>query len=249
MLISPKEGTNAFCLVRPPGHHAGYVGATAECGQHGFCFFNNVVLGAMHARLHWGLKRFAVIDIDVHYGNGTAELLEHDEDAFFASLHLKHNDFFPSDACIGDDVDTTNRVSIGLRPTQKKSKLSAPSLGPTGAAGFRQVLSTRILPRCKRFQPDLIFISAGFDGLASDPVGGDLGLSVEDYRWATEQIAKLATECCEGRLVSVLEGGYDIHGGSMSGLVQAVSAHVGVLMGKRAPASIAGQGSDAGRQK
>jgi acetoin utilization deacetylase AcuC-like enzyme len=236
--------------VRPPGHHAGYVGATAECGQHGFCFFNNVVLGATHARLQWGMKRFAVIDIDVHYGNGTAELLEHDEEAFFASLHLKHNDFFPSDACIGDDVDTKNRVSIGLQPNQKgKTSRGGSDTAATGAAAFRHVLSTRILPRCKEFQPDLIFISAGFDGLATDPVGGELGLSVEDYRWATEQIVQVAEECCEGRLVSVLEGGYDIDKGSMSGLVQAVDAHVGVLMGKSPPHNLVAERSEGGAQQ
>ena len=250
-------GTNAFCLVRPPGHHAGYVGATAKCGQNGFCFLNNVVLGATHARLSWGLKRFAVVDIDVHFGNGTAELLHNDSNAFFASVHMRHEDFFPSDDCIGPDVFSPTEVGVGLKPahfrnrTEEVQAVQADASSPPvasgvsgvegsscasklppyiGPKGFRTALMDHVFPRLRAFAPELIFISAGFDGLATDPLGGDLGLSPADYYWVTEQLVQIADECCGGRLVSVLEGGYDIEHAPSGGLVNAVEQHVQALI-------------------
>ena len=191
----------------------------------------------------WGMRRVAVIDIDCHYGNGTEELVRHDEDAFFASVHMKHNDFFPSDECIGKDVMTDRIVSIGLKPG--KMRFSAPAKADAdagasksdapyfaGSSGFRRALGQHVFPACRAFQPDLIFISAGFDGLATDPVGGDLGLSRDDYNWATMQIVEMANDVCAGRLVSVLEGGYDTNS-PHGGLVGAVEGHVRMLMQKK----------------
>ena len=249
-IVLSKSNANAFCLVRPPGHHAGYVGARAKCGQNGFCFLNNVVLGITHARLAWGLQRVAVIDIDVHYGNGTAELLRSDDQAFFASVHLKHDDFFPSDACIGPDIISPLEVSIGLKPlgyrkntdnvagldgadptkTLKAATKSVPVY--CGSKGFRAALDQHVLPACRKFDPDIIFISAGFDGLATDPLGSDLGLSPEDYFWITRKIVQLSSECCSGRVISVMEGGYDTVStrGRSCGLATAVERHVEALM-------------------
>ena len=233
-----KSNTNAFCLIRPPGHHAGYVGATAKCGQNGFCFLNNVVLGITHARLAWGVQRVAVIDIDVHYGNGTAELLRSDDQAFFASVHLKHEDFFPSDACIGPDIMSPLEVSIGLKPAGYRNTNNAAGAATEtvpvycGPKGFRDALEQHVLPACRRFNPDMVFISAGFDGLATDPLGSDLGLSPEDYFWITRQVVHLSAECCSGRVISVMEGGYDTVSarGRSCGLATAVQRHVEALM-------------------
>ena len=232
------------------------MGATAKCGQNGFCFLNNVVLGAMHARLAWGLKRFAVVDIDVHFGNGTAELLHGDPDAFFASVHMRHDNFFPSDDCIGPDVLSPTEVCVGLKPAHFRGKSdeglsdalptgdlctsaesgnnssgnSSKAPAYIGPKGFRAALTDHVFPRLRAFAPDLIFISAGFDGLATDPLGGDLGLSCADFYWVTEKMVQIADECCGGRLVSVMEGGYDIAHAPSGGLVQAVEHHVQALM-------------------
>jgi len=195
---------NAFCAVRPPGHHAD---ATTAMG---FCFFNNVVVGALHAREVHGLERAAIIDFDVHHGNGTQDLCHDDERLFYASTHQAP--LFPG---TGKPRETGIAHNIVNHPL------------PPGAGGeeFRSAMSERILPRLDAFRPDIIFISAGFDGHRGDPLA-DLNLLDEDFAWATREIMSIAEQRCGARIVSALEGGYDL-----AALASSAAAHVRALMG------------------
>ena len=209
------------------GHHAGRDGATQDCCTNGFCLLNNVVLGAMHARLRWGVRRVAVVDIDVHFGNGTAELLRDDDDAFFASVHMRTDDFYP--AGIGADANTPRYVSVGLAPCDDDHQLKPRELS-RGSQSFRAALTNKVFPALRTFAPELILISTGFDGLWSDPLGGTLRLCEDDFRWAAQQLVQVAhTSPAEGRLVSVLEGGYDVSPSTM-GVARCTKAHIEGLL-------------------
>ena len=196
------EGQNAFCAVRPPGHHAEAARAM------GFCLFNNVAVGALHAREHHGLARAAVIDFDVHHGNGTQATFAHDAELFYASTHQ-----FPHYPGTGsaDEQGVGNVVNAPLAPN-------------TGSAEFRQAMNDRILPALRDFAPDFTFISAGFDAHAADPLA-QLNLVEEDFAWATREIMDIAEASSKGRVVSTLEGGYDL-----DALGSSAAAHVRVLM-------------------
>lgn len=226
---------NVFCCVRPPGHHAGRYGNTTGCSQNGFCLLNNVVIGAMYARVVYGFRRVAVIDIDAHFGNGTAELLDGDENAFYASVHLQYDTpryFFPSSSCctLGCDRSDPNCVLVNIYPPTRSSSAASRSHFRRGRMAFRSAVMESVLPALRAFQPDFIFISAGFDGSSFDPVGGAMGLRTEDFHWATDLLRKAADEMCSGRLISVLEGGYDIDPVS-DALATSVEAHVIGLCG------------------
>jgi acetoin utilization deacetylase AcuC-like enzyme len=197
------EAGNAFVACRPPGHHA--LSARAM----GFCLFNNAAVAAHHARARHGADKIAVVDFDVHHGNGTEAIFWNDENAFFASSHE-----FPQYPGTGRESDRGAFDNI----------LNAPL--PTGSAGesFRRVWGERLLPALSDFGPDFIVISAGFDAHRDDPLGG-LGLVEEDFAWATREIAAVAAAACGGRLVSVLEGGYDLQA-----LGRSAAAHVRALM-------------------
>ena len=219
---------NVFCCIRPPGHHAGRYGNTIGCSQNGFCLLNNAAIGAMYARIKHGLRRIAIIDIDAHFGNGTAEILEGDPNAFYASVHMKFEKpryFFPSTECctLGSDRNDSNCVLVNVHPyVRTKSR--------RGRSGFRNAISDKIIPALRTFKPDIIIMSTGFDGVSSDPIGGYLGLRSIDFLWATELIRKTAEDICHGRLVSVLEGGYDVEG-PYDGLANCAEAHVLGLSG------------------
>jgi len=196
------EGANAFCAVRPPGHHA-------ESDQAmGFCLFNNVAIGAEHARRAHGLDRIAVIDFDVHHGNGTQHMFERDPRLFYASTHQWP--LYPGTGA-SEERGCGNIVNAPLPPG-------------AGSAEFREAMTARILPALERFQPDLIIISAGFDAHAADPLAM-LELVEADYGWVTKALADLAAVHCGGRLVSALEGGYDL-----AALSRSAAAHVRSLM-------------------
>lgn len=201
--IFAGEATNAFIAARPPGHHA-----TPERAM-GFCLFNSAAIAALHARAVHGAKRIAVVDFDVHHGNGTEAALWHDEDAFFASSHE-----YPQYPGSGRDSD---RGAFG-------NICNAPLPTGTGGDEFRRVWGERLLPAVAAFKPDFIAVSAGFDGHRADPVGGHL-LSEADYAWVTTEIVGLARQACAGRLVSFLEGGYDL-----KALAASVAAHVRALI-------------------
>ena len=196
------EAANAFCAVRPPGHHA------EPSRAMGFCLFNNVAVGALHAHVAHGLARVAVVDFDVHHGNGTQAAFEHDARLFFASTHQMP--LYPG-------TGSRNERGVG-------NIVNAPL--PPGASGadFRHVFAERVLPPLEDFRPDMLFISAGFDAHAADPLA-NLNLTAEDFAWATAKLVELAGRHCGGRIVSTLEGGYDLQA-----LASSVAAHLRELM-------------------
>ena len=196
------EAENAFCAVRPPGHHA------ESRRSMGFCLFNNVAVGALHAREALGADRVAVVDFDVHHGNGTQAIFWSDPSLFFASTHE-----FPLYPGTGraEETGCGNIVNVPLKPG-------------SGSAEFRAGMEGGVLPALSAFSPDLILVSAGFDAHESDPLA-TLRLVEDDYAWATERLCGIADEVCGGRLVATLEGGYDL-----DALAASVAAHVGVLM-------------------
>jgi acetoin utilization deacetylase AcuC-like enzyme len=196
------EADNAFCAVRPPGHHA-------EPGRPmGFCLFNNVAIGALRAREVHGLSRVAVVDFDVHHGNGTQARFEQDATLFYASTHQ-----FPLYPGTGAASETGvgNIVNVPLRPM-------------AGSRDFRLGFTREILPALDAFGPELLLISAGFDAHRRDPLA-QLQLDEADYTWATEQLLEIARRHAGGRVVSTLEGGYDL-----DALGASAAAHVRVLM-------------------
>lgn len=196
------EGSNAFCAVRPPGHHAEPERAM------GFCVFNNVAVGAAQARAVHGCRRVAVVDFDVHHGNGTQAMFEHDANSFFASTHQWP--FYPGTGASGER-------GVG-------NVVNVPLAAGSGSAEFRDAMRDEVLPALTAFGPDFVFISAGFDAHAADPLAG-LRFDESDYEWATAEIARVAATCCDGRLVSTLEGGYDL-----AALGSSCAAHVRALM-------------------
>lgn len=202
--VMAGEADNAFCAVRPPGHHAEPQRAM------GFCLFNNVAVGAEQARAVHGLARVAVVDFDVHHGNGTQAMFWDDGDLFFASTHQMP--LYPGSGSETERGRADNIVNVPLAPM-------------AGSAEFRQAMSGIVLPALVEFQPDFVFVSAGFDAHASDPLA-NLRFHEEDYAWATRELMAVARDCCEGRLVSTLEGGYDLEA-----LAASAAAHVRALMG------------------
>jgi len=194
---------NAFCAIRPPGHHA-------EPDQAmGFCLFNNVAIGALYARAKHGLQKIAVVDFDVHHGNGTQAMFEADADLFYASSH--QTPLYPG-------TGAPSETGVG-------NILNLPLMGGADGEDFRHVMGDLMLPALRAFKPDMIFISAGFDAHADDPLAG-LNLREADYGWATREIMRVADDVCDGRIVSTLEGGYDLEA-----LARSAQAHVRALMG------------------
>jgi acetoin utilization deacetylase AcuC-like enzyme len=200
--VVANEADNAFCAVRPPGHHAEPDRAM------GFCLFNNIAVGALRAREAHGLQRIAVIDFDVHHGNGTQAAFEADNALFYASTH--QSPLYPGTGSVGE-TGVGNLFNVPLRPM-------------AGSTQFRAAMSERILPALDAFRPEFVLISAGFDAHRSDPLA-QLLLDEEDYTWVTERLIEIADRHASGRLVSALEGGYDL-----PALGASVVAHVRALM-------------------
>ncbi|HEX4078513.1 MAG TPA: histone deacetylase family protein [Rhizomicrobium sp.] len=194
---------NAFCAVRPPGHHA------ERARSMGFCLFNNIAVGALHARAIYGLQRVAVVDFDVHHGNGTQDIFYGDADLFYASTHQ-----FPLYPGTGSSAERGIAGNI----------INAPLAPGAGSAEFRSAFDDLILPALETFSPQFVFISAGFDAHKSDPLAS-LRLVESDFAWATEQICAVAGRVCGGRVVSALEGGYDL-----DALARSAAAHVKAMI-------------------
>src|SRR5215469_6401061 len=196
------EADNAFCAVRPPGHHAEPERAM------GFCLFNNIAVGALRAREVHGLARAAVIDFDVHHGNGTQARFESDASLFYASTH--QYPLYPGTGA-ASETGVGNIVNVPLRPM-------------AGSRPFRLGVTDHILPALDAFRPQFVVISAGFDGHRSDPLA-QLMLEDADFAGITEKLLEIAARHAEGRLVATLEGGYDL-----TALGASVAAHVRALM-------------------
>lgn len=197
------EVANAFCAVRPPGHHAEPHRAM------GFCLFNNIAVGALHARAAHGLERIAVVDFDVHHGNGTQARFWHDRNLFYASTH--QSPLYPGTGRADERGVDGNILNVPL-----------PSMA--GSVAFRQAMSEAIVPALTRFAPEFLLISAGFDAHTNDPLAG-LRFSTDDFAWATAELVAVAKTHCDGRLVSTLEGGYDL-----DALAASAAAHVRSLL-------------------
>jgi len=197
------EADNAFCAVRPPGHHAEPRRAM------GFCLFNNIAVGALRAREVHGLTRVAAIDFDVHHGNGTQARFADDPTLFYASTH--QSPLYPGTGRESETGAANNIVNVPLPPM-------------SGSLQFRNGMTRVLLPALDRFQPELVLISAGFDAHRSDPLA-QLLLEEADYTWATGQLLDIARRHAAGRVVSTLEGGYDL-----AALGASAAAHVRALM-------------------
>jgi acetoin utilization deacetylase AcuC-like enzyme len=200
-LVLQQEVRAAFCAVRPPGHHA------TRNRAMGFCFFNNVAIAAAHALEHHGLERVAIVDFDVHHGNGTEDIFAGDRRVLFCSSF--EHPFYPFS---GADSTAANVVNLPL---------------PAGTDGtqFRRAVEQSWLPRLDAFAPQMILISAGFDGHAEDQMA-HFRLREPDYAWITRELSRLAERHGDGRIVSCLEGGYDL-----SALGRSVSTHIDELIG------------------
>ena len=201
--VVTKKADNAFCAMRPPGHHA----ETAR--PMGFCIFNQAAIAARYAQKQHGLGRVAVVDFDVHHGNGTQEIFWSDPTLMYCSTH--EMPLYPGTGAVAETGKHDNIVNAPLRAGD-------------GGDKFRAAMEQRILPRLLAFGPDLIVISAGFDAHMRDPLA-NLQLNEADFGWATREIMEIADTTAQSRVVSVLEGGYDLEG-----LSRSAAAHVIALM-------------------
>lgn len=200
--VVARRADNAFAQVRPCGHHA----ETARAM--GFCIFNNIAIAGMYARARHGLERIAVVDFDVHHGNGTQDIFWQDKDLFFASTHQMP--LYPGTGALAE-TGVGNIWNAPLRPGD-------------GGEPFRAAFESRILPALRSFSPDIVLISAGFDAHRDDPLA-NLALVEADFAWATEQLVEIAAKQSGGRLVSMLEGGYNL-----AALARSAAIHVKGLM-------------------
>lgn len=200
--VIEQRAANAFCQVRPPGHHA-----EADKAM-GFCLFSNAAIAGLYARAKHGAERVAVVDFDVHHGNGTQNIFWSDKDLFYGSTH--EMPLFPG-------TGAANETGVG-------NVHNAPLRSGDNGERFREAVESRILPALHNFGPDIIIVSAGFDAHQSDPLG-NVRLVEADFLWVTEQLTEMARKHSGGRIVSMLEGGYDLNA-----LAKSVAVHVNALM-------------------
>lgn len=199
--IFRNQADNVFCAVRPPGHHAERVESM------GFCFYNNVAVGALHALEHYGLDRVAIVDFDVHHGNGTVDVFRNDPRVMVCSSF--QHPFYP----------------WRYADSEWDHIINTPLDAHTGSFDFRKAIESSWLPALQKFRPQLLLISAGFDAHREDPMG-ELNLEDDDYHWITNLLMDVSKTYCNGHLVSVLEGGYDL-----SSLARSVHRHIEALQG------------------
>ena len=202
--VMAKKADNAFVATRPPGHHA------ETSRPMGFCLFNNAAIAARHAQKHHGLERAALVDFDVHHGNGSQEIFWADASVMYCSTH--QTPLYPGTGSPSERGEHDNIVNAPLRVGD-------------GGQQFREAFESTILPRLRAFRPGIIIVSAGFDAHMRDPLAS-LNLIEDDFGWATRKILDVAEASAGGRVVSVLEGGYDLEG-----LAGSAAAHVEALMG------------------
>ncbi len=202
--VMNKKARNAFVAVRPPGHHA----ETAR--PMGFCLFNNAAIAARYAQQRYELERAAIVDFDVHHGNGSQDIFWADKSVMYCSTH--EMPLYPGTGAVSERGDFNTIVN-------------APLSAGDGGDAFREAMDTVILPRLREFKPDILIISAGFDAHTRDPLA-NLNLVEADYNWITKKLMEIADASAQGRIVSLLEGGYDLQG-----LSRSVATHISALMG------------------
>jgi acetoin utilization deacetylase AcuC-like enzyme len=202
--VMNQKLSNAFVAVRPPGHHA----ETAR--PMGFCLFNNVAIAARYAQERYGVERAAIVDFDVHHGNGSQDIFWADKSVMYCSTH--EMPLYPGTGSVSERGEHNTIVN-------------APLSAGDGGDAFREAFETVILPRLRAFKPEFLVLSAGFDAHTRDPLA-NLNLVEADFTWVTKKLMDIANDNAQGRIVSVLEGGYDLEG-----LSRSVAAHVTALMG------------------
>ena len=200
-LVMSNTLSSAFCITRPPGHHA-----ERDKGM-GFCIFNNIAIASEYAKKHYKLKRVAIVDFDVHHGNGTENIIKDKKGTLFCSSY--QYPFYPFEMQESD------------RPPIINTPLDATTKGPE----FREIIAEKWLPALRKFKPEMIFISAGFDAHIEDEMS-QVSLTEQDYRWVTDEVKRIADQYSKGRIVSVLEGGY-----SLGALGRCAVAHINGLIG------------------
>jgi acetoin utilization deacetylase AcuC-like enzyme len=200
---------NAFCCVRPPGHHAEVDKAL------GFCYFNNIAIAARYLQKEWGIERIGIIDIDVHHGNGTQHIFECDPSVFFYSIHEHPSFSFPG---TGRDFEKGSDAGSGFT-------LNTPVLPGQGDRKYKDLIEGALVPAFDLFSPEVILVSAGFDAHIEDDMS-DIKLSTECFTWIMERIVELADRHSKGRLISILEGGY-----CLERLPELIRNHIRVLLG------------------
>jgi acetoin utilization deacetylase AcuC-like enzyme len=201
--VMNKKAANAFVAARPPGHHA------ETTRPMGFCIFDNAAIAARYAQDRYGIARAAIVDFDVHHGNGSQEIFWADKTVMYASTHQMP--LYPGTGAITETGEFNTVVNAPLRPGD-------------GGEAFRAAFENRILPRLRDFAPELVIISAGFDAHMRDPLA-NLNLVEADFAWATQKLMEVADRSAGGRIVSLLEGGYDLEA-----LANSTAAHVTALM-------------------
>lgn len=201
--VMAGKAPNAFVATRPPGHH------TETARPMGFCLFNNAAIAARYAQKAHGVERAAIVDFDVHHGNGSQDIFWADKSVMYCSTH--EMPLYPGTGAIGERGEFNTIVN-------------APLSAGDGGEAFREAFETIILPRLRQFKPDFLIISAGFDAHTRDPLA-NLNLVEADYSWATKKLMEIADASAKGRIISLLEGGYDLQG-----LSRSVAAHVTALM-------------------
>jgi acetoin utilization deacetylase AcuC-like enzyme len=208
-VVIKGNDTNALCLVRPPGHHA------TPTTSMGFCLFNNVALAARHARVVHELTKVLIIDWDVHHGNGTQDIFYESPEVVFYSIHRYGHGFYPG---TGSDKETGRGKGLG-------HVFNVPVRYGTSQKDYHDLFTRALEKAADKIKPELVLVSAGFDAHAKDPIGS-LGLEVEDFHTLTKQVLEVAKTHAKGRLVSCLEGGYDLEA-----LAESVQAHLECLLG------------------
>jgi acetoin utilization deacetylase AcuC-like enzyme len=207
-LVMQKKIDNAFCAVRPPGHHA------EENRALGFCFFNNIAIAARYLQIQWKAARVGIIDFDAHHGNGTQRIFDEDPKVFYYSIHEHPSFAYPG---TGREFERGSGPGLG-------TALNSTILPGQGDDEFKRRIVNDLIPAFEEFMPEVILVSAGFDGHTSDDMSG-INLSNEIFSWLMKIILRLADQYCEGRLVSILEGGY-----SLTALPELVGDHVRLLL-------------------
>jgi acetoin utilization deacetylase AcuC-like enzyme len=211
-LVMEGEIDNAFCAVRPPGHHA-------EVNRvMGFCFFNNVAIAARYLQRKWRIRRIGIVDFDVHHGNGTQGIFEDDPSVFFFSIHEHPSFAYPG---TGREFERGSGPGFGFT-------LNSPVLPGQGDREYRALLRRDLFPAFERFKPEVILVSAGFDAHSDDDMS-DINLSTEGFSWIMENIVAMADKYSRGRVVSVLEGGY-----ALNRLPELIRDHVEILLRSKA---------------